>query len=81
MNKQLGMDNIEQRVLLLAIYKSEPNETLQDILLTLENSKLFDLKTGKKYLKNLKNLGFIEGSNLTLLGIEEAKQVENEFKL
>lgn len=74
-------DNIELRVLLLAIYKKEENESFQDILKTMENSRVFDIKTGKKFLQELKTMNFINENSLTFLGIEEAKKVELEFKI
>lgn len=74
-------ENIELRVLLLAIYKKQENESFKDILKIMDNSRVFDLKTGKKYLKELKSLGFLGEDSLTLIGVEEAKQVELEFKL
>jgi hypothetical protein len=74
-------DNIELRVLLLAIYKKQEDENFKDVLKMMDNSRVFDLKTGKKYLKELKNLGFITEDSLTFIGIEEAKKVELEFKL
>ncbi len=74
-------DNIELRVLLLAIYKKNNDENFLDILKTMENSRVFDLKTGKRYLKELKNMNFITDDNLTFIGTIEAKKVELEFKL
>jgi len=74
-------DNIELRVLLLAIYKKQEDESLKDILQMMDNSRVFDLKTGKQYLKELRNLAFLEQDSLTFIGIEEAKKVELEFKL
>lgn len=74
-------DNIELRVLLLAIYKKKEDENFRDVLKVMDNSRVFDLKTGKRYLKELKSLGFLGEDSLTLIGIEEAKKVELEFKL
>jgi len=74
-------DNIELRVLLLAIYKKEEDESFKDVLKMMDNNRVFDLKTGKKYLKELKNLGFLGEESLTFIGLEEAKKVELEFKL
>ncbi len=74
-------DNIELRVLLLAIYKKQEDESLKDVLKMMDNSRVFDLKTGKQYLKELRNLTFLEEDSLTFIGIEEAKKVELEFKL
>ncbi len=74
-------DNIELRVLLLAIYKKQDDESFKDVLKMMDNSRVFDLKTGKQYIKELKNLGFITDDSLTFIGVEEAKKVELEFKL
>jgi predicted MarR family transcription regulator len=71
----------EDRVLLLALYKKERNESFNDILLMLESSNLFRLKEGKKRLKKLQKDGFITSESLTILGIERAKEIEEEFKL
>lgn len=73
--------DIEKKVLLLAIFKKKEEESFNDILMTLENSKLFTLKEGKKYLKELKNEHYIENNNLTFSGLAQAKLVEEEFKV
>jgi hypothetical protein len=73
--------DIELKVLLLAILKKQENETLTDILLSLEASKVFTLKQGKKYLKELKSERLICENELTLTGIAQAKRVEEEFKI
>ena len=75
------MMDMEDKVLLLGIYKKEEGESLKDVLLMLENSNLFSLKEGKKRLKALKSSGMIKDGALTLIGIEKAKEVEQEFKL
>ena len=46
--------DINEKVLLLAILKKESAETLNDVVLKLENTGLFSLKEGKRLLKNLK---------------------------
>ncbi len=74
-------DNIELKVLLLAIYKKEADESLKEILKMMDNNRVFDLKTGKQYLKELRNLGFLNDDELTFVGIETAKKVELEFKI
>ena len=74
-------ENIELRVLLLAIYKKESNETFEDVLKMMENSRVFDIKTGKKYLTELKHMNFIIEDSLTFIGVEEAKKIELEFKI
>ncbi len=72
---------IEERVLLLAIYKKKENENLTDIISILEDAGVFSFKDGKKLLKSLKNDGYIEENSLSLIGLEKAKEIEQEFKL
>jgi len=81
MEEELGMDNIEQRVLLLGLYKKQENETFSDILGVMEESRVFTKKVGKKYLKNLKELNYISDEGFTMIGIAKAKEVEQEFKI
>ena len=73
--------DINERVLLLAILKKDLDETLNDVVLKLENTNLFSLKEGKKLLKKLKSEEFITDSYLTLKGEVIAKNVEQEFKI
>ncbi len=81
MSTELGMDNIEQRVLLLGLYKKEDGETFNDILGVMEESRVFTKKVGKKYLKNLKELKYITDDSFTMVGLAKAKEVEQEFKI
>ena len=73
--------DINEKVLLLAILKKDLDETLNDVVLKLENTNLFSLKEGKKLLKKLKSEEFITDSYLTLKGEVIAKNVEQEFKI
>ena len=73
--------DIVEKVFLLAILKKESDETLNDVVLKLENTGLFSLKEGKKMLKKLKNEEFVSDSYLTLKGEVIAKNVEQEFKI
>ena len=73
--------DINEKVLLLAILKKESNETLNDIVLKLENTGMFSLKEGKKLLKKLKIEQYIDDSFLTFKGVAIAKNVEQEFKI
>ncbi len=73
--------DINKKVLLLAIYKKEENESFKDIVLMLENSRVFSLKEGKRLLKELKREKFLNDSGLTIKGLTKAKEIENEFKL
>ena len=73
--------DINEKVLLLAILKKESNESLNDVVLKLENTGLFSLKEGKRLLKKLRSEEFISDSYLTLKGEVTAKNVDQEFKL
>lgn len=73
--------DINEKVLLLAILKKESAETLNDVVLKLENTGLFSLKEGKRLLKSLKKEQFVSDSFLTLKGEAIAKNVEQEFKI
>jgi hypothetical protein len=72
---------IEERVFLLAIYKKKDDESLNDVIQILENGGLFSYKDGKKFLKSFRKNSLIDGENLTLIGLEKAKDAELEFKL
>ncbi len=78
--KDFKMD-INEKVLLLAILKKETAESLNDVVLKLENTGLFSLKEGKRLLKKLKKEEFLSDSFLTLKGEAIAKNVEQEFKI
>ncbi len=73
--------DIVEKVLLLAILKKESDETLNDVVLKLENTNLFSLKEGIRLLKKLRSEEFISDSYLTLKGEVTAKNVDQEFKL
>ncbi len=73
--------DINEKVLLLAILKKESEESLNDVVLKLENTGLFSLKEGKRLLKKLKKEEFLSDSFLTLKGDAIAKNVEQEFKI
>jgi len=73
--------DINKKVLLLAIYKKEEDETFNDVVKKMDNSKVFSLKEGKKYLKELKKEELLSDSCLTMLGVTKAKEVEFEFKI
>ena len=73
--------NINKKVLLLAIYKKEEDETLIDVIKKMDNTKVFTLKEGKKYLKELRKEQLVLDDYLTMMGIVKAKEVELEFKI
>ncbi len=73
--------DINEKILLLAILKKKDDESLMDIVATLENTQLFSLKEGKRLLKKLKSEEYLTDGFLTLKGDLIAKQVEQEFKI
>ena len=73
--------DIEDKVLLLALLKKEAEEKLDDILMMLENSRVFTLKEGKKRARRLREAGFLQNGELTVKGEAAAKGAEAEFKL
>ncbi len=81
MSLDLNIENIEIRVLLLALYKKQEDENFSDILGVMEESRVFTKKVGKKYLKYLKSENFITEESLTMIGLEKAKEIELEFKI
>ncbi len=72
---------IEKKVLLLGIYTKENSETIKDVLIKLEETGMFTFKEAKKLFKELKEDNLVQDNGLTLAGIEEAKIIEQEFKL
>ena len=81
MNLDLNMENIEIRVLLLALYKKQDDESFNDVLGVMEESRVFTKKVGKKYLKFLKQENYITEDSFTMIGLEKAKEIEMEFKI
>jgi len=81
MSLDLNIENIEIRVLLLALYKKQEDENFSDILGVMEESRVFTKKVGKKYLKYLRSENYITEDSLTMIGLEKAKEIEQEFKI
>ncbi len=75
------MMDIEARVLLLGIYKRKEDESLNDVLMILEETGMFTYKEGKKFLKYLKEHGYVADDKLTVTGIQKAQEIEKEFTL
>lgn len=71
---------LEQKVLLLALYK-HTELPHSEVILMLVESGVFNPKEGKAYLKKLKKEGYILAGELSLVGIEKAKEIEQEFKI
>lgn len=75
------MDELNKKVLLLAILKKKEEESLNDVVLVLHNTGVFSLKEGKQILKELKNEGLVANGSLTFSGQIKAQSVELEFTL
>lgn len=73
--------DIENRVILLAILKKEDDESLQEVILKLCDTGMFDLKNGKKRLKELKKNGYISDGALTMIGLQRAQDAQREFTI
>ncbi|WP_419769171.1 MAG: hypothetical protein ACNI3C_07355 [Candidatus Marinarcus sp.] len=73
--------DLETKVLLLGILTKHNDESLNDVLIKLEDAGVFTLKDGKKYLKNLKSDGLIVDNKLSVTGNLRAKEIEKEFKI
>ncbi|OUR70672.1 hypothetical protein A9Q76_06675 [Arcobacter sp. 31_11_sub10_T18] len=73
--------DIEKRVFLLAIYKKKDDESLKDVIAQMEDAKVFNFKEGKKLLKEFKNEKLIVNSTLSFSGIQQAQEIEQEFKI
>ena len=75
------IQDLNQKVLLLAIYKKESYESLEDVIIRLSNTGMFSPKEGRIFLKLLKKNKFVDGEELTMMGESEAKKIEAEFQL
>ena len=73
--------DINEKIILLGILKKESDESLNDVIIKLENTGMFTLKEGKRLLKKLKTEGYVLDSSLSLKGDITAKEVEKEFKI
>ena len=72
--------DIIKRVFLLGISKREEGENMQETLISLVNTGMFDMKEAKQVLKELRNANYIVGDNLSMTGVIEADKAEKEFK-
>ena len=77
----MNEEDINKRVFLLAIFKKDPDETLDDVTKSLVNAGMFDLQEGRETLKELKGAQYIVNEQLTVKGIAVAMEAEAEFKL
>ncbi len=72
---------IEERVLLLGLYKKKEDESFNDVIMILEDAGVFTYKEGKRLFKSLKANGFVSEEKLTVVGVQKAQEIEQEFKL
>jgi len=77
----LKEDEIEKKVMLLKFLLKEEDESVEDILKALVNTKMFSMDEAKKHLSELEGRGFISGDSLTMLGVTEAQKAKKEFTL
>ena len=72
--------DIIKKVFLLGISKREEGESMQETLVSLVNTGMFDMKEAKQVLKELRDANYIVGENLSMTGVIEADKAEKEFK-
>ncbi|RRS31445.1 MAG: hypothetical protein P794_04095 [Epsilonproteobacteria bacterium (ex Lamellibrachia satsuma)] len=72
--------DIIKKVTLLGILKKQPDETLNDVMLMLADTGMYELKEAKQVFKELKAEQYLSNGQLTLKGITAAKAAELEFK-
>jgi hypothetical protein len=62
------------------MYKKEQNETIQDVMVMLVNTGMFEMKECKQVFKSLKKDKYIVEGKLTMKGIMEATKAQEMFK-
>ncbi len=77
----MNEEDINKKVFLLALLKKREDETVTDIVKTLANTGMFDLKEGRALLQELKQQQYVTDEGLTFKGIIIAQEAEAEFKL
>jgi len=75
-------DDIIKQVTLLGIYKKEPNESIDDVMMTLVETGMYPEGKAQaiEVLEQLRDEQLIIEQNITMRGIIEAKKVETMFK-
>ena len=76
----MNENDIIKKVTLLGVLKKEPDETLNDVMLMLVDTGMYDMKEAKQVFKELKAEQYLSNGQLTLKGITVAKAAELEFK-
>ena len=78
----LREDDIEKKVILLKLLLREEDESVEDALKALADTKMATLEELKKLLEELKKDGLVsKDGNLTVVGEAEAKKAKQEFTL
>ena len=72
--------DIIKKVFLLGVSKREEGESMQETLVSLVNTGMFDMKEAKQILAELRDAKYIVGENLSMTGVIEADKAEKEFK-
>ena len=75
-------DDIEKKVILFKLLIKEPDESIDEALASLADTKMATLEEIKKLYKELQDSGYIsESGSLTMLGVTEAQKAKQEFTL
>ena len=72
--------DIIKRVFLLGVLKRDEGESMNETLISLVNTGMFDMKEAKQVLTELRDAKYIVGDNLSMTGVIEAGKAEKEFK-
>jgi len=68
-----------EKVFLVGILTRDKGESLDDVTATLADTGMFTMQEGRKVLDTLRADGLVDGSGLTMLGVEVAKHAREEF--
>jgi len=71
--------DVFHQVMLLAILKKEPNENLDEVKASLLETGMFDEAEATRVLEDLRQEGYLKDEDLTLIGVEAAKEAERMF--
>ncbi len=78
----LKEDEIEKKVILLKLLLREKDESLEEALAALADTKMATMQQLQALLKELQSEGYVTNDgNLTLIGEAEAKKAKEEFTL
>ena len=69
-----------KQVTLLGILKKKPDESLNDVMVTLVDTGMYTMKEAKQIFKALKAEKYLLDGQLTLKGMTAAKEAEAMFK-